>query len=270
MKKLRNLIAVMAMASMATMLTGCGDDDDGDDDDNGGGQQPPQLLAPADVAALTAQNRTYNVNVAGQEPITLTFPSAGDYQIVQGGTTETGTIANAARTENTWVMDVNPAAGQDGTTNGVLNLTWTGENAGTWTFTPAGGQAETGNFTVTVGGGNGDDGGDNGGDTGGGWPANNDLTGRTLQLSYTGGGGDRFDFTSPTAAVWEPGAGNPNTASTYTFDASTGNIRLEIPARGEVFEATLTPGNTSGSTTVNLTTSSGTQSLPGSYTLSVL
>jgi len=266
MKKLRNLIAVMAMASMATMLTGCGDDDDGDDDDNGGGNNTnnPTLFAPADQATLTAQNRTYNVNVAGQEPITLTFPSAGNYQIVQGGATETGTIANATRTDNTWVMDVTPAAGQDGTTNGVLNLTWTGDNAGTWTFTPAGGQAETGNFTVTVGGGNPDTGGDNGGNTGGGWPTNNDLSGRILQFQYTGGGGDKFTFTGPSTHQWE----NNTATGGYTFDRTTGNIQLTIPSRGETFSATLTPGSTSGNTTVTLSSSSGNQDLPATYTLS--
>jgi len=264
MKKLRNLIAVMAMMGMATMLTGCGDDDDGDDDDNGGTTNPPSLFAPATIEGVTAQNRTYTVNVAGEEPITLTFPSAGNYLITQGSSTENGTIGNPVRTDNTWTMDLTPAAGQDGATNAVLSLTWTADNAGTFTYTPAGGTAETGNFTVTTAGGA-DNGGDNGGgDNGGGFPTNNDLTGRVLQFTYTGGGGDKFTFTSPTAHQWED-----NTATgAYVFDNTTGNVELTIPSRGETFTATLTPGQTSGTTTVNLTTSSGTQQLPGSYTLS--
>lgn len=256
----------MAMMGMAAMLTGCGDDDDGDDDDNGGTTNPPSLFAPATIEGVTAQNRTYTANVAGQEPITLTFPSAGNYQIVQGGATETGAIGNATRTENTWTMDLTPTAGQDGATNAVLSLTWTADNAGTFTYTPAGGTAESGNFTVTTGGGA-DNGGDNGGDTGGGWPTSNDLSGRTLQFSYAGGGGDRFDFTSGTDARWEPAS--DNLPATYTFNPATGVVEINVPARGETFNATLPPQNTTGTTTVNITANGGTQALENSnYTLS--
>src|SRR5687768_12703418 len=149
MKKLRNLIAVMAMMSMAAVLTGCGDDDDsGDDDDQPAG---PTIFAPLDEAALTAQNKTYTINIAEQEPITLTFPAAGQYQAVQAGVTETGTIANASRDVNRWTMNVTPAEGApEGAQAGVLQLDFTANNAGTATFTPTGGTAETGNFTLGV------------------------------------------------------------------------------------------------------------------------
>lgn len=235
MKKLRNLIAVMAMMSMAAVLTGCGDDDDDDDDD--GGPVGPVIVAPGDEATLTAQNRIYTVNVAGQnDPITLTFPAAGQYQMVQAGVTETGTISGATRTDNTWTMNVTPAAGQEGAQAGVLRLDFTAENAGTWTFTPDGGQAETGTFTVTIDQGGGDDGGNGDGGTDGGPVA--ELTGRTLQISYPDAGGEKFDFTSNSNVSYENGA----QVGTYTWDAT--NRRLNVTLNnGWLFEITIPEGS---------------------------
>lgn len=235
MKKLRNLVAVMAMMSMATMLTGCGDDDDDDDDD--GGPQGPQIVAPADEAALTAQNNTYTVNVAGQnDPITLTFPSAGNYQIVQAGVTETGTISGAARTDNTWTMNVTPAAGQEGAQEGVLRLDFTAANAGTWTFTPTGGQAETGTFTLATSSGGdpaGGDGGNNGGTTG----DDTTLTGKTLQINYPNGGGEKFQFTSDSAVSYEDGA----QTGTYTWDQANRRVNVTLN-NGWLYEITIPSG----------------------------
>jgi hypothetical protein len=231
MKKLRNLIAMMAMMSMAAVLTGCGDDDDNDDDDQPPGQQ---VFAPLDEAALTAQNKTYTVNVAGQEPITLTFPAAGQYQTVQGGVTEVGTIANAVRDVNRWTMDITPNEGQDGAQAGVLQLDFTAENAGTATFTPTGGQAETGTFTVTTTG-NGDGGGDGGDNGGGGLPA--DLINRTLQVNYPGGGGEKFQFTSDTAVSYEDGA----ETGTYTYSQQDGRVTVAL-GNGWSYDITLQEG----------------------------
>ena len=231
MKKLRNLIAVMAMMSMAAVLTGCGDDDDsGDDDDAPPGQT---IFAPLDEAALTAQNKTYTVNIAGQEPITLTFPAAGQYQTVQAGVTETGTISGATRDVNRWTMNVTPAAGQEGAQEGVLQLDFTADNAGTATFTPTGGVAETGTFTVAVDNG-GDPGGD--GDTGG-LPTS--LEGRTLQINYNGGGGEKFLFTSPTAVSYEDGA----QTGTYTWDQANGRVQVALGNQW-TFDITLQQGGT--------------------------
>ena len=259
MKKLRNLIAVMAMMSMAAVLTGCGDDDDNDDDDvpNPGG---PELVAPQDEAALTAQNKTYTVQVAGQaDAITLTFPAAGQYQMVQGATTETGTITGATRDVNTWTMNVIPAAGQDGSQEGVLRLDFTSTQAGTWTFTPTGGQAETGTFTVTTNSNNGTNG--DTGNTDGTTPGTADLTGQTLQINYTGGGGDKFQFTSPTAVSWE----NGTDTGTYTWDPATRRFHAQLTGTGQVFDATLAEG---GTTTMEFRENAGAQpqSFPGTYT----
>jgi len=239
MKKLRNLIAVMAMMSMATMLTGCGDDDDDDDDD--GGQPGPQIVAPADEASLTAQNKTYTVNVAGQnDPITLTFPSAGNYQMVQAGVTETGTISGAARTDNTWTMNVTPAAGQEGSQEGVLRLDFTAADAGTWTFTPTGGQAESGTFTVVTAGGGDNAGGDGGGD--GGNPGDRTtLTGKTLQVNYPNGGGEKFQFTTDTSVSYENGA----ETGTYTWDRPNNKVNVTL-GNGWLYEITIPEGGNTG------------------------
>lgn len=261
MKKLRNLIAVMAMMSMAAVLTGCGDDDDNDDDDGAPNPGGPTIFAPMDEAALTAQNKTYTVQVAGQaDPITLTFPAAGQYQTVQGATTETGTITGATRDVNTWTMNVVPAAGQDGSQEGVLRLDFSGATAGTWTFTPTGGQAESGTFTVTTNNNNGTN-GTNG--TDGNPPNGGDLTGQTLQISYTGGGGDKFDFTSPTATSWE----NGTDTGTYTYDPATRRFTAVLSGTGQRFDATLAEG---GTTTVEFreNETAPPQSFPGTYQFS--
>ena len=246
------------MMSMAAVLTGCGDDDDDSDDDDTNGTNVVRF-APLTAESLTASSKTYTVNVAGQEPLTLRFPSSTTYELTQSGATETGSISEPINTEpNTWNMNLTPAAGQEGSQAGALALTWTGQDAGTWTFTPeGGGQVETGNFSV----GGGDPNPDPDPDPN---PIPNDLSGRVLQFNYTGGGGDKFTFTSATAHQWED-----NTATgTYQYDSTTGNISLELPSRGETFTATLNPASTSGSTTVTLTSSSGSQTLPATYTLS--
>ena len=216
MKKLRNLIAVMAMMSMAAVLTGCGDDDDSGDDDD----VPPgnNIFAPLDEASLTAQNKTYTVAVAGQEPITLTFPAAGRYQAVQAGATEVGAISGATRDVNRWTMNVTPDAEQEGAQAGVVQLDFTAADAGTWSFTPTGGTAETGTFTVATGGN-----GDNGGNGGGGeLPA--DLVNRTLQINYPGGGGEKFLFTSANAVSYEDGA----QTGTYTYNQGEGRVTVAL------------------------------------------
>lgn len=256
MKKLRNLIAVMAMMSMAAVLTGCGDDDDDDDD---GGPVGPQIVAPADEAALTAQNKTYTIVVPGQEPIALTFPAAGQYQTVQGEVTETGTISGAVRNDNTWTMTVTPAAGQDGAQEGVLVLDFTQADTGTFTFTPTGGAAETGSFTVQTGNGGGDDGGgDNGGDNGGGGDLSS-VAGKTLQLTYQPSGGERFNFGTGNTVSYE----NNSESGTYTYDAAARRINVAL-TNGWNYEITLAED---GTATVVFTDASGTDTSTATYTL---
>lgn len=224
----------MAAMSMAAVFTGCGDDDDGNNNNPNPG---PQIVAPADQAALTAQNKTYTVNIAGEAPITLRFPAAGQYEIVQGNTTETGTISGATRTDNSWTFTVSPTAGQQGAQEGVLRLDFTAGNAGTWTFTPTGGQAETGTFTVTEGSNGGTPGGGTpGGGTPGGTTGNppNSITGQTLQLNYQPSGGEKFQFTSDTVLSYENGAN----AGTYTYDSTNRRINVTLD-NGWGYEITL-------------------------------
>jgi hypothetical protein len=262
MKKLRNLVAVMAMMSMATMLTGCGDDDDDDDDD--GAPQGPQIVAPADEAALTAQNNVYTVNVAGQnDPIQLTFPSAGNYQLVQAGVTETGTISGATRTDNTWTMNVTPAAGQDGSQEGVLRLDFTAANAGTWTFTPTGGAAESGTFTLTTAGGGGDNGGgDNGGDNGGDPGDRTTLTGKTLQLNYPNGGGEKFEFTTDTNVSYE----NGSETGTYTWNAANDQLNVSLN-NGWGYEISIPAGGNAATVVFRQNPNDPGTTDPATYTL---
>jgi hypothetical protein len=264
MKKLRNLIAVMAMMSMAAVLTGCGDDDDDDDDD--GGVLPPQIVAPADEAALTAPNNTYTVSVSGQnDPIVLTFPASGQYQMVQSGVTETGTITGATRTDNTWTMNIIPAAGQEGAAEGVLTLDFTAANAGIWTFTPTGGQVESGTFALTTGGGNtdgGTDGGADGGTDGGG--DDTVLTGKTLQITYPSAGGERFDFTSESAVAYEPASAN--IPGTYTWDPATRQLNVSLN-NGWLYEISIPAGGNAATVVFRESAGSEPSTDAATYTL---
>jgi hypothetical protein len=254
MKKLRNLIAVMAMMSMAAVLTGCGDDDDNDDDND----QPPgnTIVAPLDEAALTAQNKTYTVNIAGQEPITLTFPAAGQYQAVQAGVTETGTISGATRDVNRWTMNVTPAEGApEGAQAGVLQLDFTANNAGTATFTPTGGTAETGTFTLVEGGGGGDEGGDGGTDR-------TTLSGKTLQVTYPGGGGEKFQFTDGSNVSYEDGA----QTGTYTWDQANARVNVTLN-NGNLFTVTIPEGSNAATVVFQQDANAAPQTDTGTYTL---
>ena len=253
MKKLRNLMAAMAVASMAAVLTGC--DDDGGDD--GGGQQLPQTFAPDTEAGLVAANKTYTVNIAGQDPITLTFPSAGNYQATQSGVTELGTYSGATKTGENWDLTVTPNPDQAGAQEGVLRLTWTGADAGTATFTPTGAAPESGTFTVTV---LQDPGPGPGPGTNTNNPPTGALVGKTLQINYAGGGGDKFQFTSDTAVSWE----NGTSTGTYTANATNDNIDV-ILADGQIFDITL--GSGGAASVVYQAPGGEQQTFAGTYTL---
>jgi hypothetical protein len=253
MKKLRNLIAVMAMMSMAAVLTGCGDDDDDDDND-----QPPgnTIVAPGDEAALTAQNKIYTVTVAGDtNQMVLTFPANGQYQIVKGDVTETGTISAAQRNVNTWTFTKTPNAGQDGAQAGTVRLDFTTADQGTWTFTPDGGTAETGTFGLTTTGGNGD-----GGDNGGGGGDLSSVAGKTLQLNYQPTGGEKFAFGTDNSVSYENGA----ETGTYTYDATAHRVNVAL-SNGWLYDIVLAEG---GTATVNFQQSGGTvETQSATYTL---
>ena len=251
MKKLRKLIAVMAMISMAAVLTGCGDDDDDDNDNNGNPDPGPTIVAPTE-AQLTAPTRTYTANVAGQgEEIKLTFPAAGQYQIVQGAVTETGTYNGQNRTDNTWTMNLVPNEGQGDP--GVLRLDFTSGTQGAWTFTPTGGQAEAGSFTVADTNPPPDPDPDPNSDT---------LTGKTLQLTAPNGAGERFDFTSDTLVSYEQNT----TAGTYTWDPAARRINVTLN-NGWIFEITIPSGSNTATVVFRDNASATPETSTATYTL---
>lgn len=223
----------MAAMSMALVFTGCGDDDD--DDDNGG-PNPPQQFAPADIAALTAQNKIYTINIPGQGPLTLRFPAAGQYEIAEtGAATETGAFSGETKTDNAWTLTLTPTAGQQGARDGVLRLDFTAANAGSWTFTPTGGQAETGTFSVTD-----DPGSTTGNPTTGNTTGNPPVgvEGKTLQITYVNGGGEKFQFTSATSVSYENGLHT----GTYTYDETNDRINVILADNGWTYDITLNDG----------------------------
>jgi hypothetical protein len=149
-----------------------------------------------------------------------------------------------------------PAAGQQGAQEGVLRLTWTGANAGTATFTPTGGAAESGTFTVTTL--------QDPGNPPGGTNTNTNnvsLAGKTLQINYAGGGGDKFQFTSDNAVSWE----NGTSTGTYTSNATQDNIDVAL-ADGQVFDITLS-GGTTATVLYQATPGAEQQTFSGNYTL---
>ena len=246
----------MAMISMAAVLTGCGDDDDDNDDNNGNPDPGPNIVAPGTEAELTAPTRTYTANVSGQaEPITLTFPAAGQYQIVQGGVSETGTFNSATRTDNTWTMNVAPNEGQGDP--GILRLDFTAANQGAWTFTPTGGQPESGTFSATDTNPNPDPDPDPDPD-----PNPDTLTGRTLQLTAPNGAGERFDFTSDTLVSYEQNT----TTGTYTWDPQARRINATLN-NGWLFEITIPSGSDAATVVFRENASATPETTTATYTL---
>jgi hypothetical protein len=317
MKKLRNLIALMAVFSMAAVFTGCGDDDD--DDDNNNVPAGPQF-APGTVAAFIGN--TYTVNLDGGQTAQVTFPSATTYSFTSGGVTETGNITGLVRngeeytatllptdnngrvrqglmqvrftqktattfageftvqedggprtypftaTVNTGGTNGGTNGGTDGTTNGGTDGTTNGGTDGT-TNGGTDGTTNGGTDGTTNGG---TDGTTNGGTTGTATEPPASLVGKTLQLTYPAtGGGERFDFTSETSAIYEQGTDT----LTYTWDL--GNTRIQGTLRNAggdtvgTFDITLAfnagSGN-AGNATVIFTDQSGTPVTdPATFTL---
>src|SRR5262249_13573875 len=147
---------------------------------------------------VTDPNVVYTINIAGLGTTTLRFPTANQYQAVINGQTINGTISNLSRNGNSWTATLTPDPNQQGAEGGPLTLTWTGINAGTFTLQPQGAPAQSGTFTVT----NMQNPGGGGGGTNQPPPTNNpggggtstSLVGKSLQLTYPAGGGEKFTF----------------------------------------------------------------------------
>jgi hypothetical protein len=104
-----------------------------------------------------------------------------------------------------------------------------------------------------------------GGTTAGGTTAGGTgLTGKTLQLNYQGGGGEKFAFTSETAASYEDGSDT----ATATYDTTTGQMHLTRNTGQQTYDMVIAPGSNTGTTTVTYQEPGATpQSFPASYTL---
>jgi hypothetical protein len=261
MKALRNIYPALLALAFCFILTGCGDDDDDDDDDN----QGPQQFAPVTSAALQDPNAVYTVNIAGQGAFTLRFPAAGQYQIIANGQTVNGTISNLQRNGNTWTATLTPDQNQQGGQTGAATLTWTGTNAGTFVFQPQGAAAQSGTFTVTQSvpnpnPGNTNTNNPNPGNTNG----TTGLVGKTLQLTYPGGGGEKFVFTSDTTASYE----NGTDTATFTYDTTTGQLNF-TRGGGQTYSLIIPAGSNTGTTTVTYRESPNVQPDigPASFTL---
>jgi hypothetical protein len=265
MTKFVKELGALLIAALTVLLVGCGSDDNSNNNNNGQAQQ----FAPITAAGVTDPNSIYTVNIAGVGPTTLRFPAAGQYQVIANGQTVNGTISNLQHTSaNTWTATLTPDPNQVGATGGPLTLTWTGTNAGTFTLQPQGAAAQSGTFTVTgapVNPGNG--GGQTNTNQNPGVTNNpsggTGLVGKTLQLNYQGGGGEKFAFTSATAVSYENGADT----ATYQYDTTTGQLNI-IRSGGQTYRLIVAPGSSTGTTTVTYQEPGGNPtSDTASYTL---
>jgi hypothetical protein len=245
MKAITSLLFLFASLS-AVLLLGCGDDDDGNNNNNNQGQQ----FAPLTSAGVTDPNVIYTINIAGLGTTTLRFPTANTYQAIINGQTVNGTISNLTRNGNSWTATLTPDPNQQGAQGGPLTLTWTGTNAGTFTLQPQGAPAQSGTFTVTGvqnnpgGGGNTNQNPGSTNNPGGGGTVS-PLIGKSLQLSYPGGGGEKFIFISATNGSYE----NGRETLTYQYNTTTGELKL-TRVSGPTYDLILPLGTSSGTTTV--------------------
>ena len=208
------------------VLIGCGDDDDRETEN-------PDIEPPCcdEDSALFAANKIYTAQIAGQnEPLTLTFPAPGEYKMVQAEVTETGTTSRATREGNRWTFNVTPAAGSsEEARRGVIQLDFTAPDAGAWIFTPTAGTAETGTFTLTT----------SANDNGTGEPNDRtSLSGKTLQITYPGGGTEKFQFIDDSQVSYENGA----ETGTYTWDSTNARVNVRLN-NGNLFDITIPEGS---------------------------
>jgi len=226
MKKLRILASVLAMISMSAFLTGCGDDGDDDDDD-----VPGPVFAPGTAAGF--QNNTYTITLDGGQAAQLTFPNANTYSLSSGGVTETGTITGLVRNGEDYIATLTPANNTGRLRAGEMRAHFTQRTAnsfqGTITVQEQGG-ARTYPFSATINQPQQPPPQTNNP------PVNTNqppatipttLQGKTLQLNYNNGGGERFDFVSDSSAIYEQGT------DTFSYVWDRTNTRIEGTRRNQ-------------------------------------
>jgi hypothetical protein len=284
MKALRQLIALFAITAVAAFLTGCGDDDNNNNNNNnnGGGNVAPQSLA----------GRTYNFTTTGAGGNTtqrIAFaPQGNTYTITDqnGNVVSQGTFA-VTSTAGANPVNITLTPGNGGATTTIVSTYGTGT---TGTFVSTGGIAGSGSFTEQTGGTTAGGttagttaggttagttaggttagttaGGTTAGTTAGGTTAGTTaggttagatgVQGKTLQLNYNGGGGEKFAFTSATAASYE----NGTDTATYTYDPNTGALHI-VRSGGQTYDLIVPNGSNTGTTTVRYQEAGGNQS----------
>ncbi|HYE31808.1 MAG TPA: hypothetical protein VEH27_10285 [Methylomirabilota bacterium] len=273
MKKLRELLAIMAILAVGAAMTGCGSDDD--EPDNGGGTQTPQGNAPGSV-----QNQTFFFTPAGAATRSIVFSPSGNTYTIQseGATAESGTYSYNVSSNNQnqatlSLSQTSPNAGEQS----VVVLNFQSGNSGTYqlTRTPAGGgqsTTESGSFGTT-------NPGDNNNQNPTNQPTNNPNTnqptntnqnptqltvvGRNVQVQYNGGGQELFGFQQggTFTSDFQPGAGGTYTEQASGTSAVTVNLDYNTPTAAANDTATLILTRTSdnGGTFTGNATYEGTQ-----------
>jgi hypothetical protein len=226
MKKLLSAVAIAGVVGIAAFMTGCGGSDHNDNN---------PVVQPTGFAPATVANKTVTLTENGQSS-TFNFATSGDsYTLFQPGSTNAvgnGTFQYSQQGNNNGQL-VLTSTDNTGATNQVTYvLTFTSANAGTYTYTTAGGQAGSGTFAnfqdITTGGtggngGNGGTGGNGGnGGTGGSTNAPTSLAGKIIDFTAPGNGNERLTFAPSGNTVTSDAVSPPNNAATYTFNPGTG------------------------------------------------
>lgn len=228
MKSIRNLIAMFAVASIAVLLSACGDDDDESGNDSANQPNPPaNEFAPPDTEFF-ARDRSYVITQGGGQT-TFVFASPGSYEWTKGPVPESGSVREATRTPNSWSFRITPVAGQEGARSGTITMDFTAASSGAWMFAPENEQSETGTFDMVI----------NGHGDPVVTPPIDSITGKTLQLFYAGGGSEKFEFLTDSNVSYENGVHS----GTYTWDSANRRLNVRLN-NGWLFEITLPDGNT--------------------------
>jgi len=135
MKRLRNIISLVAVCATAAFFTGCGEGDEANGGGNNNASNAPQQL----------NGKTYALTDAGPGGTISFDPAAMNYTLTQGGVTENGTFT-ATRSGDVWNATLVNAAGD---TTSQLTMTFSGNGVGTYTYDHPGQPLATGSFTLT-------------------------------------------------------------------------------------------------------------------------
>jgi hypothetical protein len=137
MNRLRNIVGLIAVCATAAFFTGCGDDDDNNGNNNNSN-------VPASFAG-----RSYNLtDAAGTSTIAFDQNGTAYALTSSAGATETGSFTQTKSGETANFILTNAAGDRTST----LDMTFTGDGAGTYVFTPPGEAPVSGSFAAAGGG----------------------------------------------------------------------------------------------------------------------